>query len=452
MNAKGAKGELLAEARHGDALAQKRLGMLLCQSDDTLKEGVSWLKKAATIDADAMYLLGRVCLKRQDDAKQAFGWYQKAAQKGHSDAMIDLGAFYLFGGCVECDIRKAVEWYKKAANLGSPVGFHNLGFLCFQDDKMYGKALSFFKEGSQLGYADSSYMLGVMHLYGYGTEKNEMVALRYFELSDEQGKHYTCRPVGDLYFQGVFDDGVQNPEKAIEWYSRGMKAGDLSCTEALGDCYYYGFGVETDYDLAHDIYQIAAGKGSKDAAFLLGGMYIKGNPVSKNLRVALKWMLLAARLGHEKAIEFVETIEDVLDNDTPKTVQKNGGSVGFKLKSSYSAVAEAIEAEQQARFEAEKARNESLYAAAGAISGSGSYTDYEMGVVIGADGEVTYVDAKTGTFMNAKGNVYSHDSESGMTYNWKTNEMYIYDETFKSTMNIKTGQISHFDDGYTYRL
>jgi len=442
--------DYLARAQQGDISAQKQLGMLLIRSNDRLSDGIFWLTKAASIDADAMYLLGRIYLKKQNDAKQAFYWYEKAAQNNHIDAMIDVGAFYMFGFCVQQNVSKAIEWYKKAASLNSPVAIHNLGFLCYQGGELYGAAIDFFTKAASLGYADSAYMLGIMHLQGLGVEKNAQKALENLILSDKLGKHYACRPIGDLYFQGAFDNGNQNFDKAIEWYLRGMEQDVLSCIEVLGDCYFYGFGVEVDFDLAYDFYKTAAAKGSCDAAFSLGSMYIRGEVVKKDIREALKWMLIAERKGHKKAPQFVEMLTDLLGSNTaaaPATA--HGGSVGINLRQSYSAGAEAVMAKQRAQFEENKKKNASIYAAAGAMSGNGSYTDYEMGAVISDDGEVSYVNTDLGIILGADGSVSSHDASTGLTYNWSTGGVMMYNEAFNATMNLSSGEISYHHDGYT---
>ena len=444
--------DYLEKAKRGDLSAQKQLGILLIRSNNTLHDGIAWLKKAATIDPHAMYLLGKVYLKKQNDAKQAFYLYEKAAQNNHVDAMIDVGAFYLFGYQIAQDTSKAIEWYKKAAALNSPVAYHNLGFLCYQDSELYATALNLFTKAAQLGYADSAYMLGVMYLQGLGVEKDATKALEYLTLSDKLGKHEACRTIGDLYFQGAFNNGKQNPDKAIEWYLRGMEHDLLSCIEVLGDCYFHGFGVDIDLDLAYDFYKTAAYKGSKDAAFSLGSMYIRGEAIKKDLKEALKWMLVAEKKGHAKAPQFVEMLTDILSGKGAAAAPgAHSDSVGIKLRSSYSAGAEAVIKEQEARFEAEKKKNASIYAAAGAMSGDGSYTDYEMGAVISDDGEVSYVNPELGVILGADGSVSSHDAKTGLTYNWSTDEVLAYNETFNATISLKSGDISYNHNGYTIK-
>ncbi len=444
--------DYLEKAKQGDISAQKQLGILLVRSNDTLNDGISWLTKAAKSDADAMYLLGRTYLKKCNNVKQAFYWYEKAAQNDHTDAMVDVGAFYIFGYHVERNVGKAIEWYKKAASLNSPVAIHNLGFLCYQNQELHSTAFDLFTQAANLGYADSAYMLGVMYLQGHGVAKDAQKARDCLILSDKLGKHYSCRPIGDLYFQGAFDNGKQNYDKAIEWYLCGMEHDVLSCIEVLGDCYYHGFGVDVDFDLAYDFYKTAANKGSCDAAFSLGLMYRRGEGVKQNTKEALKWMLIAEKKGHEKAPQFVQLLTDILGgNGSAATAAGNGGSVGIKLRQSYSAGAEAVMAEQRARFEENKKKGASIYAAAGAMSGNGSYTDYEMGAVISDDGEVSYVNTDLGIILGADGSVSSHDSATGLTYNWSTGGMMAYNEMFNATMDLNSGEVSYNYNGYTIK-
>lgn len=450
MEYKNKMDEYTLLAGQGDISAQKKLGLLLLQDNTTLNEGVAWLEKAAETDAEAMCLLGRLYLKKRQDKKKAFFWYEKAAQKGHINAMVDVAAFYLFGYGVDCDIGETIRWYKKAAQFNSPLAYHNLGYLCFRDSELQDTAMDYFKKAAELGYADSAYMLGIMFLYGHGTDKDPQKARDYFELSFDLGKDYTCRVLGDLYFQGALNDGKQNMDKAIEWYLCGVDKQVVPCIDALGNCYYFGFGVDIDYGLAFDFYKSAAEKGSANAAFMLGSMYSTGQSVKKNYREALKWMRVAESRNHPKAAHFVEMLTDLVDSNGPAAgISANGGSSGVKLRSSYSAGAEAVEAEQRDRYEENKKRNAGIYAAAGAMSGHGSYTDYEMGAVIGPDGEVSYVNTDLGIILGADGSVSSHDSSTGFTYNYSTGDLLAYNEMFNTTYDFKSGDISYHFGGFT---
>ena len=79
------------------------------------------------------------------------------------------------------------------------------------------------------------------------------------------------------------------------------------------------------------------------------------------------------------------------------------------------------------------------------MSGDGSYTDYDMGAVISADGEVSYVDTDLGIIMGPDGDVSSHDAKSGMTYNWSTGQMlcpFLNTAAITSRLSARTPHIS----------
>jgi hypothetical protein len=125
--------------------------------------------------------------------------------------------------------------------------------------------------------------------------------------------------------------------------------------------------------------------------------------------------------------------------------------VGIDLRRSFSASAEAVEIEQRARREESRRKNAGIYAAAGAMSGDGSYTDYEMGAVISDDGEVSYVNTDLGIILGADGSVSSHDANTGMTYNWSSGDVLMYNEMFNATVDLSSGDVSYNHNGYTIK-
>ena len=442
---------LYASACGGDITAQKQLAMILLRSDSTLESGISWLKVASERDADAMYILAKLCLNKLSDPRQAVYWYEMAAQRGHCDAMIDIGACYLFGYQVEKSIPTAIGWYERAASCGSAVAHHNLGMLALSDAGKIPTALTHLHTASELGYADAAYMLGVLYIQGSGVEKDPTLALGWLVRSFELGKHYAARPIGDFYFQGAFDGGRQNLDKAVEWYMKGMECGVLSCTEALGDYYFHGFGGEVDAALGCDFYRIAAKGGSAHAAFALGSIDIE----NKRYKDALKWMQTAESRGHDKAPKFVSMLKDIVGDGGAASAAASyagvGGSVGINLRSSYSGISERVDEENRIKLDEQRRKNESIYAAAGALSGDGSYTDYEMGAVISADGEVSYVNTELGIILGADGSTSSHDAKTGITYNFSTGDTLVYNDTLGVPKDMKDGSYSYTRNGYTYK-
>ena len=69
------------------------------------------------------------------------------------------------------------------------------------------------------------------------------------------------------------------------------KNGDVGAIYELGKAYYYGTGVDTDYDKARTYFELAASIGSNWANYYLGKIYYNGNGVQTD---------------HNKAREYFE--------------------------------------------------------------------------------------------------------------------------------------------------
>ena len=67
----------------------------------------------------------------QQDYKEAVQWYQKAADKGHSQALNNLGICYLSGNGVLQDYKGAAKCFQKGADRGNSTAQNNLG-MCFE--------------------------------------------------------------------------------------------------------------------------------------------------------------------------------------------------------------------------------------------------------------------------------------------------------------------------------
>lgn len=127
-------GLILKEAKGGDAIAQKDLGVMYhtgmsVPRDDA--EAVLWSRMAAEQrnpdaenDLGSAYYLGQGVAQ---DYTQALHWYREAAQQGNTLAENSLGAIYHNGQGVHKDDTEAVRWYRKAAEQGNASAQYNLG-------------------------------------------------------------------------------------------------------------------------------------------------------------------------------------------------------------------------------------------------------------------------------------------------------------------------------------
>lgn len=90
------------------------------------------------------------------------------------------------------------------------------------------------------------------------------------------------------------------------------KKGDVDAQNGIGDCYYYGEGVEQNKMKAVQWYRQAAENCSSTAQRNLGYMYSTGEGVVKNYGDAYFWLLIAAANGDEDAFETRDRMEKKL--------------------------------------------------------------------------------------------------------------------------------------------
>jgi TPR repeat protein len=76
---------------------------------------------------------------------------------------------------------------------------------------------------------------------------------------------------------------------------------DAAARIDLGDRYYYGIGVERDYDKAFNLYRQAAEQGSHQGEYYLGWMYDHGRGTQQDYFQAFAWYKKAAESGYAPA-------------------------------------------------------------------------------------------------------------------------------------------------------
>lgn len=153
------------------------------------------------------------------DYEKATYYYKLAAEQGHDIAQFNLGDMYENGKGVEQSYTKAAEWYCKAAEQGNHEAQRQLGYL---------------------------------YDVGLGVELNK---IRAAELYRKAG----------YVDPGLMYETERNYEKAIEWYVRAAKQGDVRAQYSLGRMYIEGKGVEQNYVKAAEWYCNAAEQGYKRA-------------------------------------------------------------------------------------------------------------------------------------------------------------------------------------------
>ena len=129
-------------------------------------------------------------------------------------------------------------------------------------------------------------------------------AFEYFSLAVEKygwiSDTALCkRKIGEYYYYGY---GVNiNYEEAVKWLLDAAKLGDLCAKNILGICYYHGKGVTQDFIEAVKWYRKAASLDYAESQYYLGLCYEEGYGVKVIPTEAVKWYCKAAEQGYAKA-------------------------------------------------------------------------------------------------------------------------------------------------------
>lgn len=256
--------------------------------EDDSQEGFELVKKSALKGfKEAEYLLGYIyyfgkedCFKNivPKDPEISLKWFEKASKQGHAKALYYLGSFYLDGIAIEKNIKKGLELLEESVSKGFHEAEHLLGLLFYsgKEDSLGNKiakdyltAFKWFEKSSYKGNIRSFYYLGVMHLYGFGTEQNTKIGFDLIENSAMRGYHEAQFLMGYFYHNGLKFDShnvvEQNYQSSVDWYNFSASQGNTNSLYNLGLLYINGQGVKEDVKKGTELIKEAASKGHIEA-------------------------------------------------------------------------------------------------------------------------------------------------------------------------------------------
>ena len=275
-----------------------------------IKKGLKYLRLAAReAVSDAQVMLGNLHYWGEHvrkSAKRALGWYQKAADQDHYYGMVCLGTLYEDGEGTEKDDVRAFELYQ-TGSLGSAWGdFHigrckQFGIGCEVDHKGafeayeaaleygvdqahlklarcyisgegvaqdYGKAKVHLDEAVEADDTDPAahFWLGRLKSGGFGCLEDKAAALGHFlkVVENDDSDVAAKREIGEAFY---FGHGVEtNYEEAVRWLKLAAEEQDARALYVLGECHYSGDGVIENEIQAVQLFKSAVEHGDEDAA------------------------------------------------------------------------------------------------------------------------------------------------------------------------------------------
>ena len=204
--------------------------------------------------------------------------------------------------------------YEKNTFVSSNVGQADFekGERFYYDETNHQEAVRWYRKAADQGHIEAQLALGQCYRSGFGVEKDENEAIRWFSNAVEQ-----CRQAADqgnaeaqLFLGKCYMEGwgvKEDKKEAVRWYRKAADQGFARAQYELGFCYnigenqYYGYGVKKDDKEAARWYRKAADQGYAKAQYALGKFYAGGFGVEKDNREAVRWYRKAADQEHAEA-------------------------------------------------------------------------------------------------------------------------------------------------------
>ncbi|XP_002989053.2 ERAD-associated E3 ubiquitin-protein ligase component HRD3A [Selaginella moellendorffii] len=159
----------------------------------------------------------------------------------------------------------------------------------------------FLEYQAQKGNSAAMHKIGVIYYYGLrGIPRDHIRALSWFTKSVEKGDSASLEFLGEIYARGF---GVErNYTKAYDYFKKAIREKRFSAYNGIGYLYFIGQGVDKkNMTKAKEFYKRAADHNDPNGFYNLGVIYLKGAGVKKSIKMASRYLILAANTGHPKA-------------------------------------------------------------------------------------------------------------------------------------------------------
>ncbi len=190
-----------------------------------------WLKAAADRGIlEAQYNLGTLLEARviRGAAQQAAQLYRRAAERGHTEAQLQLADMLADGRGTAANDVEAAAWYTRAAELGNAVAQARLGTVYLHGRGVpqdYEAAASWLQRAASRGEASAQGQLGALYMSGRGVPQDYVAAHQWFNLSAANARDNDLRQRSaahrDLAAARMSPDAVAEAQRrARDWKSK----------------------------------------------------------------------------------------------------------------------------------------------------------------------------------------------------------------------------------------
>ena len=137
--------------------------------------------------------------------------------------------------------------------------------------------------------------------YNHYKAESYLVAIESCKVAAEQGEPHAHWLLAQVFRFGLSSQG-ELPEKAFQHYLAAANQSHSQAMREVGNAYLYAYGVQTDFQQAHQWLLKASKQSDSVAAFSLGHIYFEGKGRDKDIGSAINWYMMAAAGDHAMSI------------------------------------------------------------------------------------------------------------------------------------------------------
>lgn len=205
------------------------------------------------------------------------------------------------------DYLKAVKYYEMSKKYFFSEAVINLGYIYFYGgygiQKNYEKARECFESAADVFDSDSRFILGLFYEKGYGVKQDYSEALKHYKIAAKQRNSKAFLHLGNFYY---FGKGIPiDVLRAKYYYELSAQDNNSDAFLMLGVIYCSGDGVEIDFNKGKEYFELSASQNNSEALFLLGMMYLTGIPINKDFTRAKSYFELSAQLNNVRALNIL---------------------------------------------------------------------------------------------------------------------------------------------------